>query len=148
VLAHRDFTLRDATVAFASVAVIGLLVLYALAGPTAKLDASFGPIVPRPGTSAIVQGRIIDSGGGGLGGAEVIVARSGQATGRTVSNDAGAFRLDLRGGCAVYRISVLAHAEGSDVKSTTRRQLCPGDALPIDARVVTQGHFIWVPGPR
>jgi hypothetical protein len=65
-----------------------------------------------------------------------------------VSDDAGAFRVYLLGGCAVYGISIRAHAVGATVETATRRQLCPGDALPVDVRVVTQGHFIWVPGPR
>jgi hypothetical protein len=143
-----DFSIRDAGVAFASFAVIGLLVLYALAGPTAKLSADFGPVVPRPGTTAIVQGRILNSSGGGLDGARVLVARRGEAVGRAITDGAGTFRIDVRGSCGVYRILVRAHAAGSDVDTAARRQLCPGDALPVDAQIETQGHFIWIPGPR
>jgi hypothetical protein len=135
-------------VAASSFGVVGLLVLYAVAAPTAKLDADFGPIVPRPGTTAIVQGRILDTGGGGLAGAHVVASRGGRAVGRGVTNAGGTFRIELRGGCAFYGISVQARAVGSDVETSTRRQLCPGDALPVDARIVTQGHFLWVPGPR
>jgi hypothetical protein len=147
-LAHANLRFRDAVVACSSLAVVGLLVFYAVAAPTAKLRTSFGAIVPRPGTTAIVQGRVLDSDGGGLGGAQVIVVRSGRATGRAVSSDAGTFRIDLRGSCAIYNILLRARALGTDVESATRRHLCPGDALPIDAQVVTQGHFLWVPGPR
>jgi hypothetical protein len=145
---YLDLNFRDVAVASSSLAVIGLLVLYAAAGPSARLSADFGPVVPRPGTTAIVQGRVLDSGGGGLDGAQVVVDRYGRTAGRAISDDAGTFRIDLRGSCAVYRISVHAHAVGSDVETATHRQLCPGDALPVDARIVTQGHFIWVPGPR
>jgi hypothetical protein len=135
-------------VAVASAGVLGLLVLYALAGPTAKLAADVGPVVPRPGSTAVVQGRIIESGGGGLDGARIVIRRSGRQVGSAVSDDAGAFRVELGGGCASYRISIRARALGSDVDTVARRRLCPGDALPVDVRVVTQGHFLWVPGPR
>ena len=143
-----DLHIRDVVVAAWSVGVLALLVFYAVAAPTAKLSADFGHVVPRPGNSAIVQGRVLDSGGGGLNGAQVIVSRSGRATERAVSADDGTFRINLRGSCATYEIALRAHASGSNVETATRRQLCPGDALPVDARVVTEGHFLWVPGPR
>jgi hypothetical protein len=147
-VAHVDFSIRDAVVAAVSCAVLGILVLYALAGPTAKLRADFGPVVPRPGATAIVQGRILDSGGGGLDGARILVARRGRAVGRALTDGGGTFRIDVPGNCGVYRISVQAHAAGSNVDTAARRQLCPGDALPVDAHIETQGHFIWIPGPR
>ena len=86
--------------------------------------------------------------GGGLRGARIEVRRTGRVAGTAVSDDAGAFRVSLAGSCAVYDISLRARTQGSTVTAATRRQLCPGDALPVDARVVTQGHFLWVPGPR
>lgn len=132
----------------ASAGVIGLLVAYVFAGPTAKLSASVGPAVPRPGTTAFVVGRIVEVDGGGLEGALVEVRRGRKLAGVTISDDAGAFRVELQGGCSAYAISLKAEANGSTVGAHTRRRLCPGDALPIDARVVTQGHFLWVPGPR
>jgi len=143
-----DFNIRDVVVAASSLGVIALLVFYAVAAPTAKLSADFGHVVPRPGNAAIVQGRVLDSGGGGLDGAQVTVSRSGGPAARTVSANDGTFRINLRGSCATYSIALRAHASGSDVETATRRQLCPGDALPVDARVVTEGHFLWVPGPR
>ena len=145
---RRHAAVRDVVVAFWSLAVVGLLVLYALAGPTPKLNADFGPVVPRPGATAVVQGRVLESDGGGLDGAQIVVRRSGRPVGTAVSDNAGAFRVDLRGGCGVYGISIRAHALGSAISTATRKQLCPGDALPVDVRVITQGHFIWVPGPR
>jgi hypothetical protein len=139
---------RDAVVAASSVAVLVLLVLYAVAAPTAKLTASFGPVVPRPGATAVVQGRVLEADGGGLEGARIVVRSRGRTAGTARSRDDGAFRVDLRGSCAAYRIAITARASGSEVDTATSRQLCPGDALPVDARVVTPGHFLWVPGPR
>jgi hypothetical protein len=141
-------SLRDVFVASASVAVVGLLFAYALAGPSAKLAASVGPAVPRPGTTALVLGRVLQVDGSGLAGARVEV-RSGQSVAGTgVSDRSGSFRVSLRGRCTAYSISLHADALGTSVDASTRRRLCPGDALPIDARVKTQGHFLWVPGPR
>jgi hypothetical protein len=140
--------IRDSVVALSSFGVLGLLAFYALAAPTAKLSADVGSVVPRPGSTAVVQGRIIEPDGGGLKGARVVVRRGDRPAGVAVSNDAGAFRVELRGGCALYVIAIDAGAVGARVTTDIRRRLCPGDALPVDARVVTQGHFLWVPGPR
>jgi hypothetical protein len=139
---------RNATVALASAAVVAFLVFYAVAAPSARLSADIGPVVPRPGSTAVVQGRVINPDGGGVKGAHVAVRRAGRAVATGVSNDAGAFRVEVAGSCAVYDISVRARALGSTVTAGARRQLCPGDALPVDVRVVTQGHFLWIPGPR
>jgi hypothetical protein len=140
--------IRDIVVAASSLGVVALLILYAVAAPSAKLAASFGPVVPRPGANAVVEGRVLESDGGGLQGARIVVREGGQPVANARSRDDGAFRVDLRGSCASYDISIQARASGSDVDAATRRQLCPGDALPVDARVVTEGHFLWVPGPR
>jgi hypothetical protein len=139
---------RDMIVAASSLGVLGLLVLYAVAAPTSKLTASFGPVVPRPGAAAVVQGRVLSADGGGLEGAQIVVRAHGRPAGTVRSRDDGAFRIDLRGRCAAYDVLIRARASGSTVDADTNRQLCPGDALPVDARVVTQGHFLWVPGPR
>jgi hypothetical protein len=141
-------SVRDVTVVCASAGVLALLVFYALAAPTAKLKASIGSVVPRPGSTAVVRGRVLEPNGGGLDGARIVVRRSGRTIGAAVSDDAGTFRVDLSGRCAVYDISVRAHAFGSTVETAARRQLCPGDALPMDVRMITQGHFLWIPGPR
>lgn len=141
-------SVRDVTVALASAVVVALLVAYAFAGPSAELTASVGPTVPRPGTSAFVLGRILQADGSGLEGATIEVRHSGRLAGTTVSDDVGAFQVELRGGCSAYAISLRAKTQGSTVGTVSRHRLCPGDALPVDARVVTQGHFLWVPGPR
>ena len=140
---------RNVTVALASAGVLGLLGFYAVAAPTASLTASIGPVVPRQG-NPVVLGRVLGAGGGGLEGARVAVDRAGtdRLVAAATSNAAGSFQVGLPGRCAVYDISVEARAEGATVRAHGHRRLCPGDALPIDARVKTQGHFLWVPGPR
>jgi Carboxypeptidase regulatory-like domain len=139
---------RDVLVASASLGVLLLLVAFAIAGPSAELETSVGPVVPRPGTSALVAGRVVAADGGGLEGAEIAVARSGRVLASATSNSSGAFRVALPGKCSTYAISLRASALGEDMRATSRRRLCPGDSLPVEARVVTQGHFLWVPGPR
>ena len=139
---------RDAFVAASSLVVVALLVGYALAGPSAELTASVGPVVPRPGTSALVLGRVLELDGSGLEGARIEVRRGGRVVGADVSDRAGSFQVSLRGRCSAYSVAFRAEAIGEAVETTSRRRLCPGDALPIDARVETQGHFLWVPGPR
>jgi hypothetical protein len=141
---------RNFIAGLASAGVLALLVFYAVAAPTASLSASVGPVVPEQGSTTVVLGRVLSSSGGGLGGARIAVARDGAdrplATGR--SDASGAFQVEVPGRCAVYDISIEARAEGTTVRKTDQRRLCPGDALPVDARVKTQGHFLWVPGPR
>jgi hypothetical protein len=141
---------RDVAVAVASAGVLALLVFYAVAAPSASLTASIGPIVPRQGSNPLVLGRVLNSGGGGLEGARIKVARAGSERPIAVgtSDASGSFRVELPSRCAVYDISVEARAEGSTVRKRDDRRLCPGDALPVDARVKTEGHFLWVPGPR
>jgi len=140
--------LRDAVVALCSVGVLVLLVAYAVAAPTAELTASIGDPIPRPGTKAVVQGRVLGADGGALEGARVEVRRSGGNGSGVASGDDGRFRIELTGGCASYVISLHADAAGSRVATESTRRICPGDAVPILAQVVTHGHFIWVPGPR
>ena len=140
--------LRDLTVASASALVVALLVGYALAGPTPELTAAVGPPVPQPGTKAIVQGRVLEADGSALDGARVEVLRSGRIAASAITGEAGTFRLALPGSCGSYRIVLEARTQDYYVETASHRRLCPGDALPVDARVVTQGHFIWVPGPR
>jgi hypothetical protein len=139
---------RNATVAFASVGVIALLVGYAFAAPTPELKLTVGQVVPQPGAAAVVQGRGLEPDAGGLGGLRVEVRRGGAVSGAAVSDRSGRFRVDLKGGCGVYDVSLRTKWQGSELERRTRRRLCPGDALPLEARVVTQGHYLWVPGPR
>jgi hypothetical protein len=131
-----------------SALVVAFLVLFALAGPSSDLTASVGPVVPRPGSSAVVEGRVLEADGGALAGAQIRVTEAGRRVGAAVSDDEGSFRVELDGACSAYAISVRASVQGDDVVAGSTRRLCPGDALPVDARVVTNGHFLWVPGPR
>lgn len=144
----RRSPVRDVLVACASAGVLALLVAYAFAAPTAELTASVGPTIPRPGSHAVVEGRVLEAGGGGLEGARIEIERAGRTAATTVSGDGGAFRLELDGGCSVYAISIRSEASGDPVEADARRRLCPGDSLPVVARVETHGHFLWVPGPR
>jgi hypothetical protein len=95
-----------------------------------------------------VQGRVVEPDASGLDGLRIQVRRLGELEGSAVSDDAGRFRVDLRGGCGVYEVVLRARWQGSALETNARRRLCPGDALPLDARVITQGHYLWVPGPR
>src|SRR6266508_688569 len=120
--AHGPHALaRDATVALASAAVVAFLVLYAVAAPSARLSAEVGPVVPRPGSTAVVQGRVIEPDGGGLKGAHVAVRRAGRVVRTGVSDNAGAFRVEVAGSCAVYDISVRARALGSTITAAAQR---------------------------
>jgi hypothetical protein len=139
---------RNAVVAGTSVAVIAFLVFVAFAAPGAKLKAEIGPVVPRPGSSAVVEGRVLSASGSGLEGADVAVTRSGGRREIASSGENGTFRVVLDGKCSMYTVLVRAEANGDDVETASKARLCPGDSLPVEARVVTYGHFIWVPGPR
>lgn len=140
--------LRNATVAFASVGVIALLVAYALAAPTPELRLEIGHVVPQPGATAVVEGRVIEPDASGLGGSRVEVRRGSGLSGIAVTDGAGRFRVDLAGACGTYEVVLQASWKGSALEERARRRLCPGDSLPVEARVVTQGHYLWVPGPR
>ena len=144
----RRTRIRDAGVATTSALVLAFLVLFALAGPSSELTASVGPVVPRPGAEAVVEGRVLAADGGGLDGARIAVLRAGRPAGAAVTDDAGSFRVELDGACSSYAISVSAEVQGDALSAGSTRRLCPGDALPVDVRVETNGHFLWVPGPR
>ena len=131
-----------------SAAVLALLAFLALASPTSKLTAAVGPVVPRPGNQAVVEGRVLTASGGGLEGAQVAVGRKGGKRAVASSGPDGSFRVVLSGGCSMVTVSVQAEANGDDVATASRARLCPGDSLPVDARVHTYGHYLWVPGPR
>jgi hypothetical protein len=146
--APRRGFVRNAAVALVSAGVVALLGAYAFAAPTPDLRLTVGQVVPQPGVTAVVQGRVLEPNANGLDGARIEVRRRGAAPGRGVSDGAGRFRVDLRGTCGVYDIVLKASWQGSTLEERARRRLCPGDALPLDARVVTQGHYLWVPGPR
>jgi hypothetical protein len=139
---------RNVTVAIASAGVVAFLVAYAFAAPTPELQLAVGQVVPQPGAGAVVQGRIIEPDTSGLRGVDVEVRRRGIISGKAVSDRTGMFRVDLRAACGVYEVTLRASWQGSALERRTQRPLCPGDALPLEARVVTQGHYLWVPGPR
>jgi hypothetical protein len=140
---------RNVAVACGSALVVGLLAAYAFAAPTVKLNVSFGAAVPRPGTSALVAGRVVAPDGNTFRGARIEVWRSGRLVAAQLSDRTGQFRIRLSGrACATYTILLHAKAQGATVEKSARRRLCRGDALPIDAHLTSYGHFLWVPGPR
>jgi hypothetical protein len=128
--------------------VLVLLIAYALAAPTPELRLTVGQVVPQPGATAVVQGRVVEPDASGLGGLRIQVRRGERLAATAVSDRTGRFRLDLAGGCGMYEVVLRATWQGSALEREARRRLCPGDALPLEARVVTQGHYLWVPGPR
>lgn len=138
---------RNAAVALASVGVLALLVAYALAAPTPELELTVGEVVPQPGTTAVVQGRTLQPDASALRGVRVEVRR-GATTAVDVSDASGRFRVDLAAGCGVYELTLAVEWKGSELERRAWRRLCPGDSLPLEANVITQGHFLWVPGPR
>jgi hypothetical protein len=146
--APRRGFVRNAAVALVSVGVVAFLVAYALAAPTPDLRLTVSPVVPQPGATAVIQGRVLEPDADGLDGVRIEVRRRGAVSGSGISDGAGRFRVDLRGACGVYDVALKANWQGATLEQRARRRLCPGDALPLDARVVTQGHYLWVPGPR
>lgn len=139
---------RNVVVALASIGVVALLVGYAFAAPTPELTVSVGQVVPQPGGTAVVQGRAVEPDGSGLSGLRIEVRRGGSVSGAAVSDRTGTFRVDLTGVCGAYEVRLRTTWHGSALERRASRRLCPGDALPLDARIVTQGHYLWVPGPR
>jgi hypothetical protein len=144
----RRGPVRNIAVAFASAGVLALLVAYALAAPTPELRLTVGHVVPQPGAAAVVEGRAVEPDASALRGLRVEVRRAGSTAAAGVTDRDGTFRVDLRGGCGTYEIVLRATWQGSKLERGARRRLCPGDSLPLEARVVTQGHYLWVPGPR
>jgi len=144
----RKSPFRNATVALASAGVIALIVFYALAAPTVSLSAKVGSVVPLAGSTAVVAGRVTGSDGNAIKGARIEARERGRRPMVGMSDATGSFRVSLPGGCGVYTVSMYAPAQGTTVATSVRHRLCPGDALPVDARVVTQGQFLWIPGPR
>ena len=147
VLSPRQ-VVRNVLVAGASVAVVVLIGFVAFATPSSKITAQIGPVVPRPGANAVVEGRVVSASGSGLAGAQVAVTRVGGKREVASSGENGAFRVVLDGGCSTYTVLVRAQTNGDALETASKARLCPGDSLPVDARVKTYGNFIWVPGPR
>jgi hypothetical protein len=146
--APRRGRLRNATVALASAGVVAFLIAYALAAPTPELELEVGHVVPRPGATAVVEGRVVEPDASGLRGSRIEVRRGGGVSGVAVSDAAGRFRVPLADTCGTYDVVLRTTWQGSELERRARRRLCPGDSLPLEARVVTQGHYLWVPGPR
>jgi len=81
---------RDIVVALSSAGVLALLAAYAVAAPTAELKTTVGQPVPRPGATAVVQGRVLSPDGDAIKGAKVEVSRPGVTGESDVSGLLGA----------------------------------------------------------
>ena len=135
---------RDFATAVVSIAVVAFLVAYALTKPSVTLAAAAN-VEEHAGNDAVVAGRVLDSDGDGLAGAEVRAARPGGTALSARSGERGYFRLELPGACAVYDVDFAAAAHGSQLRKSLRQRLCPGDALEVDARIVADGQLLWMP---
>ena len=90
--------------ALVSVGVIAFLIAYALAAPTPDLRLEVGHVVPQPGATAVVEGRVIEPDTSGLGGSRIEVRRRGGASGTDICDADGRFRVDLAGSCGTYEV--------------------------------------------
>lgn len=135
---------RDALVFTISLAVVLFLAAYALSDPGLELAAATGDVRGHAGRQALVEGRILESNGSGLASARVEM--QGPAGTRVAyTGRQGFFRLAYLGSCATYRIALRGRSHDRDLVTRLKRRLCPGDAVEVEARVVADGQFIWMP---
>ena len=131
-------------VVLASAAVVAFLVAYAVTSPSFRLDAAVAGVEEHEGRQAVVHGRVLEADGEGVADAEVRARRLG-ASAVEHSGERGYFRLDLVGPCARYEIVLLVPAEKRLLRKTLNRDVCPGQAIELEARVVADGQFVWIP---
>ena len=136
---------RDLGVALASAAVVAFLVAYVFSSPSVRIEAAVAAVKQHPGRAAVVHGRVLEAAGDGLGNADIRVERTGSRSHRARTGERGYFRIDLSGPCARYRIVLRVRAEDQQVQTAIGRELCPGDAVEVEARVVASGQLVWVP---
>lgn len=138
--------MRDCVVALGSVAVIAFLVAYALSSPTARVEAAVAGVTEHAGRNGIVHGRVLEATGDPVEDAEVRLVRVGGRETATRTGERGYFRADVTGSCAAYRIVFRLDADrGTSAETGVAREICPGDAVEVEARVVTDGQLVWVP---
>lgn len=136
---------RNGAVALGSIGVVAFLIAYALSTPTVRVEAAVAAVSEHAGRNGVVHGRVLEAAGDPLEGAEVRLVGPGRVSRVARTGGRGYFRLDVQGSCAAYRIVFRVRGEGGPSEETIPRELCPGDAVEIDARVVTEGQFVWVP---
>ena len=136
---------RDGAVALGSVGVVVFLIAYALSTPSVRVEAAVAAVSEHAGRDGVVHGRVLEAAGDPVEDAEVRLVRAGGAIRATHTGERGYFRLDVTGSCASYRIVFRVRGESERTEKELARELCPGDAVEIEARVVTDGQFIWVP---
>jgi hypothetical protein len=124
---------------------MAFLVAYALADPGYELATATSAVSRHAGSNAILNGRLVDGGGEPVEGARLVVERAGRRVDADVSDARGAFRVDLAGPCSSYDVALTANADGRRLTTRLRRELCPGEALTMKARVVGRGQLIWMP---
>lgn len=124
--------------------VVAFLVAYALSSPTVEIDAAVAAVEQHPGRQAVLHGRVHDASGDGVADVEVRVERPGVRAVVGQSGERGYFRVDVVGACNRYRV-VLRLPESEDAATEFGRELCPGDAVEVDARLVSEGQLVWVP---
>jgi hypothetical protein len=138
-------TARDLAVFVCSLAVVGLLVAYALAGGGTKLAAVADRGVAAAGGGAVVSGRVVDERGNGVEHARVLVAGAERTPRRASSSREGTFRLSVAGPCERYDIRLTAEVESRTLATRLRSRLCPGELLRVRARVVSSAQLLWMP---
>ena len=136
---------RNAFVAAISAAVVVFLVLYALSRPEVKLRAFAGNLEPRPGSTALVHGRVVEADGDGVSDARLEVAAPGGREQTARSGERGFFSLEVSGTCDTYTFELAARAGGRWLHRRLAHRLCPGQSLELLGRVVATGNFVWVP---
>jgi hypothetical protein len=136
---------RDVTIFSLSAAVMGLLVLYAVAGSGLRLAAVADRARTGGGAGAVVSGRVLDESGNGVKHVRVLVAAATRTPRRAFSSPDGLFRIGLAGSCERYEIRLTAEVHARTLATHLRRRLCPGELLRIRARVVSSGQLLWFP---
>jgi hypothetical protein len=136
---------RDLAVFLCSLAVVGLLVAYALAGGGVRLATVADRGLAAAGENATVSGRLVDERGNGVEHARVIVDAATRAPRSASSSREGTFRVSLAGPCKRYEIRLTAEVQGRRLATRLRSRLCPGELLRVRARVVSSAQFLWLP---
>jgi hypothetical protein len=136
--------LRDAFVFACSCAVVVFLVFFTFSDPGVRLVSHVSGPTAHAGAAALIVGRVTD-GDGGVGGATVVVRATGRGARVGTTAEDGTFRIRLEGPCTSYRVDVDARADGRELTSAATRQLCPGQALELEARVTRSSQMLWMP---
>jgi hypothetical protein len=137
---------RDCAVALGSLAVVAFLVSYALSTPSVRVELAVAGVTEHAGRDGVVHGRVLEAAGDSVADAEIRLVRAGGHHPRaTRSGERGYFRMDVAGACALYRIVVVAQDESEPTESGIEREICPGEAVEVAARLITDSQLVWLP---